>query len=162
MSLKNRHTLNCITINTDASFHQEEKVSGYAFYIVCDHFKIQISGTFKVPPLTIEEAEIMCIGNAIAVLLKQEELPTSRLIVINNDSLGAMEKIRKSKTSLGGKVNNLLYQLRDRLQSKKPQLRHVKAHSGIKDARSWVNEWCDTEAKKEMRKALQEKLILTT
>ena len=30
------------------------------------------------------------------------------------------------------------------------EFRHVKAHSGINDSRSYVNEWCDAEAKKQM------------
>ena len=31
------------------------------------------------------------------------------------------------------------------------EFRHVKAHSGVKDKRSYVNEWCDAEAKKQLR-----------
>jgi len=38
------------------------------------------------------------------------------------------------------------------------EFRHVKAHSGKNDARSFVNEWCDKEAKKWMRYSLNLKL----
>jgi hypothetical protein len=31
------------------------------------------------------------------------------------------------------------------------QFRHVKAHTRAQDARSWVNRWCDREAKIKMR-----------
>lgn len=36
------------------------------------------------------------------------------------------------------------------------ELRHVKAHSKVNDARSWVNDWCDKEAKKWMRKLVSD------
>lgn len=31
------------------------------------------------------------------------------------------------------------------------EFRHVKAHSGVDDKRSYVNEWCDKEAKRRLR-----------
>lgn len=31
------------------------------------------------------------------------------------------------------------------------RFKHVKAHSGVKDSRSYVNRWCDSHAKREMR-----------
>ena len=46
----------CITINTDASFHPTQKVGGYAFHIVCDHFRIKKGGKFKANPENSEEA----------------------------------------------------------------------------------------------------------
>lgn len=153
--------LKCITINTDASFHPEQKVGGYAFYIVCDLFKIQKGGAFKVNPKNPSDAELMCIANAIATLLAQKELPTANLIVINSDSLWAFEKISlKSKNATGKIVAQLLKKLRQRMAFRgavlpKFEFRHVKAHSGKNDARSWVNEWCDHEAKKWMRSKLK-------
>lgn len=32
------------------------------------------------------------------------------------------------------------------------EFRHVKAHTGINDKRSYVNDWCDLEAKKQLRR----------
>lgn len=141
----------CITINTDASFHPEHKVGGYAFYIVCDLFKIQKGGMFKVQPKTAEEAEIMCIGNAIATLLAQKQLPAAKWLIINSDCRYGMTRIKHRETKLSKEVNVLWQKLINRLGSTKNRMRHVKAHSGIADARSWVNEWCDSEAKKWMR-----------
>jgi len=144
-------SVQCITINTDASFHPESKAAGYAFYIVCDLFKIQKSGMFKRNPVSAMEAEIMCIGNAIATLLAQKELPTAKWLIINNDCTYGMDAIKRSAKGIPRDVNALRQKLIIRLQSSENKMRHVRAHSGIKDARSWVNEWCDTEAKKWMR-----------
>jgi ribonuclease HI len=156
--------VNCITINTDASFSPEKKVGGYAFYIVCDLFKIQKGGMFKCSPKTSIEAEMMCMANALHTLLNQPELPSTKLIVINSDCLHSFEKIKlKSQSEVGKKVAQILRQLRLKTSIKgniKPlyEFRHVKAHSGKNDARSFVNEWCDKEAKKWMRYSLNLKL----
>lgn len=147
--------LTCITINTDASFHPIHKVGGYAFYIVCDLFRIQKGGMFKMQPRTAEEAEIMCIGNAISTLLAQKELPKARWLVINNDCKFGMNKIRRQETELAKKVNTMRQKLIYQLGSGENSMRHVKAHSGKGDSRSWVNEWCDKEAKKYMRKSVE-------
>ena len=151
--------VNCITINTDASFHPQKKIGGYAFYIVCDLFKMQKGGMFKVQPKTPMEAEMMCIGNALFTLLAQKELPSAKLIVINSDCLFCFEKIkRKSKDRIGRQVAEILRKVRVKTSFRgeimsKFEFRHVKAHNGTPDARSFANDWCDKEAKKWMRKA---------
>jgi ribonuclease HI len=152
--------ITCITINTDASFHPEKKVGGYAFYIVCDLFKIQKGGMFKTQPKTAMEAEMMCMANALHTLLSQKELPSTKWIIINSDCLFSFEKIkRKSQSDIGRRVAEILRKVRIRMSYMgliKPEFefRHVKAHNGTNDARSWVNDWCDKEAKKWMRQSV--------
>jgi len=152
--------VNCITINTDASFNTQLKIGGYAFYIVCDLFKIQKGGKFKTQPAHPTYAEMMCIGNAIATLLAQKELPECNWIIINSDSTSAMSMIKSRKSELGEKIFVLLQLLKTRTQTKKVEFRHVKAHNGKPDSRSWVNDWCDKEAKKWMKKAVKEYKLL--
>ena len=146
--------LNCITINTDASFSYDKQCGGYAFYIICD--------LFKVVPKNSIDAEMMCMANAIYTLLAQKELPQTKLIVINSDCLNSFPKIkRKSDSDAGRKVAILLRDLRRRMAHNetlpKFEFRHVKGHSSKQDARSFVNRWCDSEAKKWMRIAANEK-----
>lgn len=143
--------VNCITINTDASFHPEHRVSGYAFWIACDRFKIQESGLFNIKPQTAEEAEIMCIGNAIDLMLGHKHLPKSDCLIINSDCKFGMKTIEKKNSDLGNRVFGLLNQLIKRLGNPNTKMRYVKAHSGKSDERIKANEWCDTEAKKWMR-----------
>jgi ribonuclease HI len=152
--------VNCITINTDASFHPTHKVGGYAFYIVCDNFKIQKGGSFKINPKNSTEAEMMCMVNALHTLIVQPTLPKTKLIVINSDCLFAFDKIkRRSDHKLGKMIAEKLRTLRilTSYRGVMPEynLRHVKAHSDNPDARSWVNNWCDQEAKKWMRKLIK-------
>jgi ribonuclease HI len=148
MEQKNR----CLTINTDASFHPQLKLGGFAFYIKCDQFKIQAGGMFKKRFLNSKEAEMAAIGNALATVLAQKELPTNiNWLIINCDCIPAMDEIKQKKSLMGSEINKLFKQLSKRLKSKNNAFRHVKAHNHAPDARSWVNEWCDSEAKRFMR-----------
>lgn len=141
-----------ITINTDASYNSQKQVGGYAFYIVCDLFKIQKSGMFKVHPKSPMQAEMMCMANALHTLAAQPELPQFNWIVINSDCLFSFEKIKlKSQDKIGRVVAKKLRSVREKTGFPDYELRHVKAHNGTPDARSWVNDWCDKEAKKWMR-----------
>ncbi len=145
--------INCITVNTDASFSHQKDAAGYAFYIKCDLFKIQKGGMFKKMPKNPMEAEMMCIANALFTLSAQKELPKCRLIVINSDCLNCFGLIKKkSPNVIGRKIYEILRELRKKTAMPKFEFRHVKAHNGSLDARSFVNNWCDKEAKRWMRK----------
>ena len=152
--IKSKGKPKCITINTDASYEYKSKAGGYAFYIVCDLFRIKKWGMFKNPPGSPEEAEIMCIGNALATLLAQKEFPECEVIIINSDCIWGMKKIVARSSELSIKVGKIYDQLCEKLKSR-GIFRHVKAHSGVQDARSHVNRWCDREAKIYMRQALK-------
>jgi ribonuclease HI len=152
--------LNCITINTDASFHPELKVGGYAYHIRYGSVKIQGSGAFKVNPLNPLEAEMMSIANAIHVLCSIPDLPPTKLIIINSDCLNCFPKIAlDSKNEVGRKTAKLLAKLVKKTATEsgisRYEFRHVRAHTGAQNARSFANEWCDGEARRGMRKAVQ-------
>jgi ribonuclease HI len=146
----------CITINTDASFHHAVKVGGYAFYIICDNFKIQKAGQFRNNPESPLEAEIMAIGNALQMLLNQNNIPKSNWLIINTDCMNAIRDIKKQRSELAKKVFKIWQKVIIKTESKRNEFRHVKAHNGTPDARSYVNDWCDREAKKWMRKQVKE------
>lgn len=146
----------CITINTDASWDPKEKIGGYAFWIKCDSFTIKTSGQFKTKPTSSIKAELMCIANAVYTLCELPELPHTSLIVINCDCLMAFDRIYLNSSCKIGKMIALkLEELKTKTSPQgvtKVDLRHVKAHSGILNARSFVNNWCDKAAKEEMRR----------
>lgn len=159
-----------ITINCDASFHPIHKVGGYAFWIVSNSFKITKSGEFKVDPASAEDAEIMCIANALHVLYNQESLPKNiNCLTLNCDSTNAMKRITK-QIELEGRYNRkrtkdvaikaamIWIKLSKVLKPNFEQMCHVKAHNGTRDSRSYVNDWCDKEAKKWMRNKLKNKV----
>lgn len=147
-----------ITINTDASFCPKTGAGAYAFYIVCDLFRIKKAGVFKENPSGAMDAEMKCIANAVSTLNAQKELPKIGWIVINSDCLWCFDYITLKSQNKVGKLCALeLRKLRRRTGVQMHEFRHVKSHSNKADARSFVNEWCDMEAKKHMR-AMREKL----
>lgn len=148
-----------LTINTDASFHPIKKTSGYAFYIKCDDFTLKHSGVFKnnIPENSME-AELMCIGNAVYAVLNLKDVPKVDCIIINTDCIPAIHRIMKKKHPLGIKVKSLIDSLKWKCGQANIKIKHVKAHTNKQDSRSWVNDWCDKNAKGQMSKQKKNKL----
>lgn len=144
-----------ITINTDASFHPIHKSSGWAFCIVHDNFRIKSSGQFlNVKPQNSLEAEMYCIGNALFVCKNLIQKYNVDVIIINTDCKYAINKIKSNKCNASKIINSFLIEI----QKNKDILikfKYVPAHTGGIDARTHVNEWCDSEAKKWMKKGIK-------
>lgn len=150
-----------VTINTDASFHPVHKVGAYAFWIVCDQGKMMQSGPLK-DARDAQDAEMKCIVNALYALNKSK-FTEVKLIVINTDCQWAIEAIkskvkhrmgkRKDVVSLCDKIITQLrtkYKIASMKYRKKSFIswRYVPAHTEGTQSRTWVNNWCDTAAKK--------------
>lgn len=145
-----------VTINTDASFHPKLKYGAYAFWAVCNDFKITKSGVFRRLCQTPDDAEAKCIINALTVIIKAHKGISK--IIINTDSLNAIAYLTKDVSHIikYGLSHSKMRQFQQCLLmlpigNIKIEYRHVKAHSGIDDKRSYVNEWCDAEAKRQLR-----------
>lgn len=152
-----------VTINTDASFHPSLKYGAYAFWAICDDFKITKSGVFRKKCINPDDAEAKCIINALTVVLLAHKGISK--IIINTDSLNAIAYLTNDRTHIrkyglitnkGTEFNRLFYGI---IKKTSIEFRHVKAHSGVNDKRSYVNEWCDSEAKKQLRKTIKNNLI---
>jgi len=92
----------------------------------------------------------------------RENNAKAKYIIVNTDStvsIGRMnwtyKGLKKHKNKNLGKAINILKKIRNKCQVL--EFRHVKAHSGIENKRSYANEWCDREAKIKMR---QERKII--
>ena len=152
-----------VTINTDASFHPSLKYGAYAFWAICDDFKITKSGVFRKKCQTPDDAEAKCIINALTVILKAHKGISK--IIINTDSLNAIAYLTKDENHIR-KYGLSMPKMRQFQQcltmlpisKTKIEYRHVKAHSGVKDKRSYVNEWCDSEAKKQLRRLISKQI----
>lgn len=151
-------TIRCITINTDASFDPATKSAGFAFYVVCDQFKIHQGGNFlRQAPNNAHEAEMMCIGNAIYKVLNYENLPQKCInLVLNTDCTEAIRHITQDVTPLAQSIHQLWKQLNQRLNTSKHSMRHVKGHTRKRGGRSGANNWCDITAKQYMRAQRQQ------
>ena len=142
-----------VTVNTDASFCPVQKVGGYAFWIKCDMGTIAKSEPIK-EALNPEDCEFKALANAIHVLEHSVfNNKTIAHVVINSDCKWMFDKIGKKSDHEAGRAIALgiarIRKNNDRIKSAKKiyTLRYVKAHNGTPDARSWVNDWCDTQAK---------------
>lgn len=141
----------CITINTDASYMHHTKKGGFAYWIVLDKDrKITNSGPIKYEINDALDAEIAAIGNAIAHLLSLDDLPSVKLLVFNIDCVPAYHQIVSAGNPrpIAKQVRSLLGKLKARVRPHKTNWKHVKAHTKEKDARSYVNNWCDIESRK--------------
>jgi ribonuclease HI len=154
-----------VTINTDASFSQETKQGAYAFWAVCNEFKVTKCGIFKNLCITPDDAEMKCIINDLKVVLMGHI--NIHKIIVNTDSLNAIavfmgdkEHIRKfsrlrNNIKKYGHIQELYKQILSETKNKVTiEFRHVKAHTSKNDARSFINDWCDKNAKMQLKLAI--------
>lgn len=148
-----------VTINTDASFNDQYKVGAYAYWIVSDAYRIKYAGMLKECGRSVE-AELKAIANALFRLTKSNNANNVNLIIVNTDCTNAIEAIQgERKLKDKGCIDTIehihTYQrmLIEANGIDKPtysyiDYRHVKAHSKEKDKRSFVNNWCDRQARR--------------
>lgn len=159
-----------VTINTDASL-LANKYAGYAFWIVCNDGRIQKAGKIKEIIKSPSDAELCCIANALYILSKSKWKGISKVIVntdskISIDSLNGTSGIPSNNKFKRKCYDEAMFSMMEILIKSGRSIRevytffefrHVKAHSGVKDARSVVNEWCDQQSKKYSNLRKQEK-----
>ena len=94
----------------------------------------------KSKPNNPEEAEVMCIANALTTLVNMEGV-ASRLVVVNTDCKFAIPKMENPDISLPYcylLVNALIKRITHEWDCKL-EFRHVKAHSGVNDSRNNIS-----------------------
>lgn len=154
------------TINTDASFHPKHKVGAYAFWSVSNSFKIQKAGYLQEFCIDSHDAEMKCIINAFYTVLNSGYKISK--IIINTDSLNSIRVFENDKDAIKRwglfkykKHRKKFNEIRSKSSKAlffglEIEFRHVKAHSNKKDARSYVNEWCDSNAKRFLWKRIHQ------
>jgi ribonuclease HI len=146
-----------VTINTDASFSYSHNKGSYAFWVVSDYGKLCRYGALKGGTKTPTHGEFKCIVNALHCLFVYLKWPVTKIIV-NTDSMNSIHLLKNNKEAIRryriGKnqfTEELAawHSINGRYISKKIEIdfRHVRAHTENTNARSWVNQWCDTNAK---------------
>lgn len=146
---------NNVTITTDISLIGND--CAYAFWISTELGPIKRSGILKQRTNNTALAELMCIANAVHFFVKTG-IKTKRLI-INTDSKASIIYVRardfrsmrnKQMGQIAELINSTVFGRYDEIT-----FRHVKAHVGTRDARSYVNDWCDKEAKRVLKQFLK-------
>jgi len=148
-----------VTINTDASYSPQYNIAAYAFWVSSNRFRLQKSGVFKDLCNNSTEAESMCIINALHVILLGHSGISK--VIVNTDSRHSITILGHGKGNYKWRKFRAAYHkiLRQNKNKCKIEFRHVKAHSGTDTPRKYVNDWCDKEAKKQMRLAVRNRKI---
>ena len=146
-----------ILISTDASYLREYKIAGFAFYIQTDAGVFARSGVFKNELSGSDEAELLCVINALHYLatLKLKNIHQIRILT---DSLNVKSIIHKDVKSI---KKFKLKDLRDRYIVRYDELlkriginefsvsvKYVQAHVDGGSKENVLNNWCDMEAKR--------------
>ena len=140
-----------VTILTDASHCPDSKVGGYGYWIISDRGHIKGGAEFKSVVKNINHAESMAVVNALYCSVQSGIAKNGDIILVQSDSTTALDilKYRKNKEEYG----DIIREWR-RLTRKMDKViyRHVKGHSGVQDARSYANRYCDKIARRAMRR----------
>lgn len=138
------------TVITDASYCQQTGSAGWAAWVRIDgHFAaIKMSGQPKHPPVNSTFAEIYAALNGIWLAYHHG----ARDILIQSDCMTVIHLV-------AGRCKNqdMVKLWRDGMSlmpSANVAARHVKGHNynKVKDARTYVNDWCDRQAYFQMEK----------
>lgn len=131
------------TVLTDASWCPNQKVAGWAAWIVCNNERFQRFDAFFEKIESAREAEIKAIINGVYIA-KRIFAPEHYHIV--SDCVDAMN-------ALQGKGTTKIWQdkLTEIIGTAKVTFKHVKAHTDVKDKRTFAHNFCDFKAKIAMR-----------
>lgn len=129
------------TIVTDASFCDKTKAAGWAVWIVCDEGRYKHFGGFKTKIDKPHEAEIKAILNGLYFAKKQFVVSQYHIVT---DCQAAIDHL-KNTLEWQAQVKNII-------GNGIVTFSHVKAHTKKEDKRSYVNRWCDKQAKVYMQK----------
>lgn len=134
---------NFCTVLTDASWCPSEKVAGWAVWIVCNNERYKRFDAFFEKVDSSREAEIKAIINGVYIA-KRVFAPDHYHVV--SDCVDAMN-------ALQGKTGDKQWQnkLIEIIGETRITFKHVKAHSSTNDKRTYVNNWCDFQARMAMR-----------
>jgi ribonuclease HI len=146
-----------VTINTDASFSEKYKIGTYAFWIVCNNFKIQKFGALKLDCQRAEEAEIRAILNALHTIKFEGNITK---VIVNTDCLNAIHILTNDQPRIQryrlyfGKPYRKYFNKNFSSLWREIEFRHVKAHTDTDTSRTWVNDWCDKKAKQQLNEKI--------
>lgn len=154
------------TLTTDASYSKKYQVGTYAFWISCRGGPFKKSGFLRNNSADPSQAEMKCIINALAYLLKQKEvIERTKNIYINTDSLNAIHLFSGDAKAIRRwglnkkSYNKILAKYKEVMTHFKGKVivfQHIKAHKSTATPAQWVNNWCDENAKEQMRIRLEQ------
>ena len=143
-----------VTIICDASFCPVTGAGGWAARASGSLGKRNFAASFKSVSKSPELAEMQAIVNALHTAINAGIVCPGFKVLIQTDCKGAITKFSNptTYTELDYTTDTNLYCSILRRFCLTVSFKHVKAHVAIKDVRTWVQDWCDENAKSHMRR----------
>lgn len=141
-----------LKIHSDASYNCTENLASYAFCVEMHGKVCRYANSLPYKVSSSKNAELLALGHAINFLLHEFKLVSCDSIIVYIDNKRAIEEIEKESSFLAYMVKKLWNQLIDKTGSKKNLIVHVKAHTLRKGKAYEMNDWCDKNARVELRR----------
>ena len=131
------------TVITDASYCHATGVAGWAAWVKSSTFCKMKHGVL-IPCANSAEAELYAAMNGIWFPVNAG----ATSILLQSDNMQVVNALNDE----GGKWMNSLWRRikAEHFRDIKVRAKHVKGHTNVQDARSFVNRWCDSKAKEHM------------
>lgn len=134
---------NMTTAICDASYCPKTQAAGWAIWLRMGRAErpYKKAGTFKHKPISSYQAEYWACLNAVRFALRN----SPDFILIQNDNQQVIHNLTKGTPALDRIMKKVIWPLTIRF-------RWVPGHTKGNTPRTWVNNWCDEQAKKKMYK----------
>lgn len=136
-----------VTIIVDASFYLKPRSAAWAFWTISNLGKLQYSGLFHREVLDSNHAELAAIANALHVSLPNAVCYGVKKVLIQTDSMTAINAINGKYEGKYGAAIKTIYTLIEKYEIEF-EMRHVKGHVGKGTPRNYCQDWCDQESRR--------------
>lgn len=142
-----------VTIITDASWCPTTKVAGYGFWVACERGRRRGGGTIKTLVPSSMAAEMMAMVNGLCQGMRLGIIASGDALLIQTDCQAAIDTFSKFRNPSDNVEAQVVAHMEElcRTGSLTVEYRHVKGHTAGRTPRTYVNNYCDAEAKKYMR-----------
>jgi ribonuclease HI len=140
------------TLLVDASWCPETGAAGYGYWIASDRGKLGGGDSLQKKVSSSNVAEMQAIVNAIAIAIKRGFVHQGETALVQTDCQAAILGLQ-GRRELNCEEAEAQRIFREITRGSHFVLRHVKGHTGRKEARFSANRHCDIRAREAMRKA---------
>lgn len=135
-----------VTVYTDASF-KDHKAS-WAVWIKSEQGTIKLHDRILVSVDGPAHAEMVAVQRAFHAVLREQW--TVSILFINTDCMAVCHAFWPWMNQKNPNVNRIANAIKKTAKKNNITIRvkHVKAHTGNDDVRSYLNRWCDHHSKK--------------
>jgi ribonuclease HI len=144
-----------VTVIADASFDHKTGAGGYGYWAVSERGRESGGGPFKSASRNNNVTEMMAIVNGVHMAFAKGVAVAGDAILAQTDCQAAILAFEGRRASLQIDEIMMVEAMRKLMAVHRATIRyrHVKGHTNGGEPRLWVNNLCDSLAKKGMREA---------